>query len=101
MKFPGHLHVHSEYSPLDGLASIEELVQKAKELGQSFIAITDHGSSSGLHECYELSKKYDIKVLMGEEFYFHNPEGLKNGHLILIAKNEVGLKNLFILRFLL
>lgn len=98
MQFPGHLHVHSEYSPLDGLASIEELVQKAKQLGQEFIAITDHGSSSGLHECNALSKKYDIKILMGEEFYFHNPEELKNGHLILIAKNDVGLKNLFTLQ---
>lgn len=98
MQFPGHLHVHSEYSPLDGLASIEELVQKAKELGQSFIAITDHGSSSGLYECYDLSKKYDIKILLGEEFYYANPEELKNGHLILIAKNEIGLKNLFTLQ---
>lgn len=98
MQFPGHLHVHSEYSPLDGLASIEELVQKAKELGQSFIAITDHGSSSGLYECYDLSKKYDIKILLGEEFYYANPEELKNGHLILIAKNETGLKNLFTLQ---
>ena len=70
-------------------------MSKAKEMGHSFIAITDHGSSSGLFECAELSKKYDIKILLGEEFYYENPEGLRNGHLILIAKNKAGLRNLF------
>lgn len=100
IEFPGHLHVHTEYSPLDGLAKIEELVSKAKSLGQNFIAITDHGSSSGLFECAALSEKYDIKILLGEEFYFENPEVLKLGHLILIAKNKQGLRNLFKLQSL-
>lgn len=95
IQFPGHLHVHTEYSPLDGLAKIDELAAKAKALGQTFIAITDHGSSSGLFECAEISKKHGIKILLGEEFYYENPEGLKLGHLILIAKNRQGLRNLF------
>lgn len=96
INFPGHLHVHTEYSPLDGLAKIEELILKAKSLGQKFIAITDHGSSSGLFEAAELGKKHSFDVLLGEEFYFENTSSeLKLGHLILIAKDEVGLRNLF------
>ena len=89
-----HLHVHTEYSALDGLCKIEELILKAKELGQTAIAITDHGTSSGLYEAWKLGKKYDFNVLLGEEFYFQNVDG-KNGHIILIAKNEQGLSNIF------
>lgn len=94
MVFTGHLHLHTEYSPLDGLCKIEEAISKAKTLGQKFIAITDHGSSSGLYEGYQLGQKHGFDVLLGEEFYFQNDDD-KNGHLILIAKNEVGLKNIY------
>lgn len=94
MNFTGHLHLHTEYSALDGLCKIEETIKKAKELGQKFVAITDHGSSSGLYEAYTLGKKYDFDVLLGEEFYFQNDDD-KNGHLIIIAKNEVGLSNIY------
>lgn len=95
-KFKGHLHVHTEYSPLDGLASIEELVIKAKELKQEFIAITDHGSSSGLYDCKRVSEAQNFKIILGEEFYFDNEdENLKTGHLIILAKNQQGLRNLF------
>ena len=59
-KFSGHLHVHTEYSALDGMAKIEELICKAKSLGQSFIAITDHGNSSGLYDAYITGKKHDF-----------------------------------------
>ena len=100
IKFNGHLHVHTEYSALDGLASVEELVSRAAELGHKYIAITDHGSSSGLYEAKELSEKYNIRILLGEEFYFENPAEMKNGHLILIAKNQIGLRNLFKLQAL-
>lgn len=94
--FEGHIHVHTEYSMLDGMARIEELIIKAKEMGQSGIAITDHGSSSGLYEAWKLGKKYDFNVCLGEEFYIEPPsEELKTGHLILIAKNETGLANIF------
>jgi len=97
--FAGHLHTHTEYSPLDGMAKIEELIVRAKELGQTGIAITDHGSSSGLFEGYELGKKHNFKVLLGEEFYFENKcKELKTGHLILIAKNNKGLENIFTLQ---
>lgn len=97
--FNGHIHVHTEYSPLDGLAKIEELILRAKELGQKYIAITDHGSSSGLYEAYKLGKKHEFPVLLGEEFYYDNAgDKRKNGHLILIAKNENGLSNLFYLQ---
>ena len=96
MRFAGHLHVHTEYSMLDGMTPIEELIVKAKEIGQTGIAITDHGGSSGLYEAWKLGKKHDFNVLLGEEFYFENPIAeLKTGHLILIAKNEEGLRNIF------
>lgn len=96
-----NLHVHTEYSLLDGMSKIEELILKAKEMGQSALAITDHGSSSGLYEAWKLSKKHNFPVLLGEEFYYENevPE-LKTGHIILIAKNETGLKNIFKLQSL-
>ena len=94
-----HLHVHTEYSALDGLCKIEELILKAKELGQDAIAITDHGSSSGLYEAWKLGKKHAFNVILGEEFYFQNADG-KNGHLILLAKNQQGLANLFKLQAL-
>lgn len=91
-----HLHVHTEYSELDGLGKIEDLILRAKELGQKAIAITDHGSTSGLYEAWKLSQKHDIKVLYGSEFYFErNDDPRKSGHLILIAKNNKGLENLF------
>lgn len=94
--FEGHLHTHTEYSTLDGMARIEELIITAKSFGQTGIAITDHGSSSGLYSAWKLGKKHDFNVLLGEEFYFENDiEDLKTGHLILIAKNEEGLKNIF------
>lgn len=96
MNFTGHIHTHTEYSPLDGLAKIEELVIRAKELGQSFIAITDHGSSTGLYEAAKIRDEYNFDILFGEEFYFENAcSELKTGHLILIAKNKEGLRNIF------
>ena len=48
-----HLHVHTEYSALDGLSKISELIDKAKSMGQTAIAITDHGTSSGLYEAWQ------------------------------------------------
>lgn len=89
-----HLHVHTEYSALDGLAKISELIDKAKSMGQTAIAITDHGTSSGLYEAWQLGKEKDFNVLLGEEFYFQNADG-KNGHIILIAENQKGLSNIF------
>ena len=99
--FKGHSHCHSEYSALDGLAKIKEMIIRAKELGQSFIAITDHGNSAGLYEAFKLGKELDFPVLLGEEFYFENAgETRKSGHLILIAKSKEGLANIFKLQSL-
>lgn len=99
--FEGHLHVHTEFSALDGMTKIEEAILKAKEYGQTCIAITDHGSSSGLFQASELGIKHNFDVLLGEEFYFDNEtDALKTGHLILIAKNYEGLRNIFELQVL-
>ena len=70
-----HLHVHTEYSALDGLSKISELIDKAKNMRQTAIAITDHGTSSGLYEAWQLGKEKDFNVLLGEEFYFQNGNG--------------------------
>lgn len=94
-----HLHVHTEYSPLDGLARIEDLIVKAKECGQTAMAITDHGSTSGLIEAIDLGKKHNFKIIAGSEFYVENKvDTRKHGHLILLAANNVGLQNLFALQ---
>jgi len=100
-KFLGHIHCHTEYSALDGMSKIEELILKAKGMGQSFLAITDHGCSSGLYDAYKLGQKHDFDILLGEEFYFENKGTARQiGHLILIAKNETGLENLYTLQHL-
>ena len=64
-----HLHVHSEYSPLDGMGKIEEIVLRAKELGQKAIAVTDHGSMAGHFELEKMCNKHGIKPIFGNEFY--------------------------------
>ena len=67
-----HLHVHTQYSLLDGLCDLKELVSKAKELGQASLAITDHGTLSGIVEFYKECKKQNIKAIIGSEFYICN-----------------------------
>lgn len=91
----GHLHLHTEYSTLDGAARVEELVRNAKELGQEFVAITDHGSTSGLWEAQKAGDKHGVKVIFGTEFYYERENDGKNGHLVALAKNNTGLRNLF------
>ncbi|MEK7089998.1 MAG: DNA polymerase III subunit alpha, partial [Patescibacteria group bacterium] len=97
-----HLHTHSHYSLLDGLAKIPELVAKAKEYGMPALAITDHGNLYGAVEFYKAAKKAGIKPIIGIEAYIaagsladKNP-GIddKRFHLILLAKNAIGYKNL-------
>lgn len=90
-----HLHVHSTYSLLDGMASVEGLVSRAKELGQPALAITDHGSTSALWELQKEAKKQGIKPILGTEFYYKRENDDKNGHLVVLAKNNVGLRNIF------
>lgn len=96
-----HLHVHTEYSLLDGLTNIKKLVAKCKELKMPACAITDHGNMYGAIEFYKTCKKNDIKPIIGCEVYV-SPTSLfdkttdnrRNHHLILLAKNMVGYKNL-------
>ncbi len=98
-----HLHVHSHYSLLDGLAKIDELLDRAKELGMDSLALTDHGALYGAVEFYTKAKEKGIKPIIGCEMYVapnglasKNPtaEDRKRYHLILLVKNERGYKNL-------
>ncbi len=95
-----HLHVHTEYSLLDGSAKIKELVLRAKELGMDSIAITDHGAMYGAVEFYKAAKEVGIKPIIGCEVYVANGSRLqkdtKSGyyHLVLLAENEEGYHNL-------
>jgi len=92
----GHLHIHTEYSVLDSCVKIDELFATVKELGQKFCCITDHGSTSGLYEAQKAGKRHNIKPLLGSEFYYqHENNNNYNGHLIVIAKNNKGLENIF------
>jgi len=97
-----HLHVHSHYSMLDGMGKIPDLVAKAKNDGQEALAITDHGVMHGAIEFYEECEKAGIKPIIGCEVYVA-PRSRKDKtprvdssayHLILLAKNEEGYKNL-------
>jgi len=97
-----HLHTHSHYSLLDGLAKIDDLVKKAKELGMPALALTDHGVMYGLIEFYKKARKAGIKPILGVEAYVarngHKDKRPKiddsSYHLVLLAKNETGYQNL-------
>lgn len=97
-----HLHTHSHYSLLDGLGKIPEMVAKAKELGMPALALTDHGAMYGIIEFYKECKRQGIKPILGMEAYLA-PNSLRDKrphiddrpyHLILLAKNLTGYKNL-------
>ncbi len=95
-----HLHTHSHYSLLDGLAKIEDLVERTKELGMDTLALTDHGVLYGAVEFYKKAKAAGIKPILGVEAYIAPKErqnkdaGEKCYHLILLAENLTGWKNL-------
>ena len=98
-----HLHVHTQYSILDGQASIASLFERAKELGMPALAITDHGNMYGVKEFLKVAKKFpEVKPIIGCEIYVtrHYDHKLKDKdhrsyfHLILLAKNYEGYKNL-------
>jgi len=108
-----HLHTHSHYSLLDGLAKIDELVARTKELGMDALALTDHGNLYGAIEFYKKAKKAGIKPILGVEAYLapgargdRGEAGAKTGlptgkagrlpyyHLVLLAKDNTGWKNL-------
>jgi len=96
-----HLHVHSHYSILDGLSKIDDLVNKAKSLGQRALALTDHGAMYGAVEFFLKAKDKGIKPIIGSEVYVaprslsdKTKEDVNPYHLVLLAKNEEGYKNL-------
>ncbi len=97
-----HLHVHTEYSLLDGLSRTKNLIRYVKELGMDSLAVTDHGAMYGAIEFYKNAKAEGIKPIIGMEGYITNvPLGaklerskVKNYHLLLLAKNDLGYKNL-------
>ena len=86
-----HLHVHSEYSLLDGLSRIKGLVAQAKQLGQPAIALTDHGTMYGTIEFYRAAQAAGVKPIIGMEAYLSDgplAERSKNRyHLLLLAEN--------------
>ena len=94
-----HLHVHTEYSLLDGASKIHELVAYAKELGMDSLAITDHGAMYGAVEFYQECTKAGIKPIIGCEVYLSKGSHLEKNnrgmyHLILLAENDTGYHNL-------
>ena len=97
-----HLHVHSEYSLLDGASTIKSLISRTKELGMDSIAITDHGVMYGVVDFYKEAIKNGIKPIIGCEVYMsknsmHEREGSKDreaSHLVLLCKNNTGYQNL-------
>ncbi|MFH1827506.1 MAG: DNA polymerase III subunit alpha [bacterium] len=97
-----HLHVHSEYSLLDGMCRIDDLINKTKELGMTSVAITDHGSLYGLFKFFIKAKEAGIKPILGIETYKAKKTikekpikgNRRNHHLVLLAKSLEGYKNL-------
>lgn len=97
-----HLHCHSEYSLLDGLGKIPDLLARAKQFGMNALAITDHGSMYGVVKFYLHAREIGIKPIIGVEVYqatrsrFDKQQGLDSDqfHLVLLAENNIGYKNL-------
>jgi DNA polymerase-3 subunit alpha len=97
-----HLHVHTEYSLLDGFSNIHKLVERTRQMDMPAIAITDHGTMFGVIEFYNAATQVGVKPIIGLETYVaarsikeHDPqEDKKSSHLLLLAENETGYKNL-------
>ena len=100
-----HLHNHTQYSLLDGLTKVPDLIQYVKKTGMESVAITDHGTLSGTIEFYQEAKEHGIKPIIGMETYvaartLNDKEPGKdkqNYHLILLAMNQKGYENLMAL----
>ena len=96
-----HLHVHTQYSMLDGAIRIGDLIDKTKEYGMNAVAVTDHGAMYGALEFYTKAKKAGIRPIIGCELYIaetdhliHDKSAGHNFHLVLLAMNEDGYRNL-------
>jgi DNA polymerase-3 subunit alpha len=94
-----HLHLHTQYSLLDGAIRVKDLFPKVKDLGMDTVAVTDHGNMFGAIDLYTEAKAAGVKLIFGCETYVaatdrHDRTNRRNYHLILLAKNDVGYKNL-------
>ena len=98
-----HLHLHTEYSLLDGANKIKVLAKKVKEMGMTSVAMTDHGNMFGAIDFYNAMNAVGVKPIIGMEAYIHNADEINDKstrqrfHLCLYAKNEIGYKNLMFL----
>lgn len=99
-----HLHLHTQFSALDGAIKIKNLMPRLKELGMNSCAITDHGTMSGILDFYKACKDNDIHPVIGSEFYIspnsrhdrtYEKGQMSSYHLVLLAENNTGLKNLY------
>src|SRR5687767_3141182 len=94
-----HLHVHSEYSLLDGACKIEKLAARAAEFGQPALGLTDHGVMNGAVELFKACRAHDVKPVLGLEAYFVDDRAVRDGkvernHLTLLAETGEGYRNL-------
>ena len=99
-----HLHLHTDYSMLDGACSIDKLVHRVHELGMPAVAMTDHGNIFGAVEFVNAANKVGVKPIVGCELYICKkddhvisrtpPEGDTYNHLLILAENEEGYRNL-------
>src|SRR5271168_3506003 len=98
-----HLHCHSHFSLLDGASPIDRLVSRAKELGMSALALTDHGNLHGALDFYQQAKKAGLNPILGYEAYIAPDSRFKKDagalkeasyHLTLLARNRTGFRNL-------
>src|SRR5579862_1004711 len=94
-----HLHLHTEFSLLDGAIRIPDLVKRAKEQDWKAVGISDHGNIFGAVKFFQTAKKEGVKPILGIEMYFTEDVAIKNAkekyyHLIIIVQNKQGYKNL-------
>jgi len=97
-----HLHLHTDYSLLDGACDVEKLVKHVHSLGQTAVAMTDHGNIFGAVHFFNAAKEHGIKPILGCELYICQEEDhrakpdpdLKYNHLVVLAENEEGYRNL-------
>ena len=97
-----HLHLHTEFSLLDGMARIDKLIPRVKELGMDAVAITDHGVMLGVVDFYKKCKDFGIKPIIGCEVYVaartrfdkDADKDKQSNHLVLLAETQEGYKNL-------
>jgi len=106
-----NLHLHSSFSLLDGAAHIKSYIKKAKEFGHPAITLTDHGSMQGVYSLYKEAKEAGVKPIIGSEFYITTDTSIRlpnrhrdvldrDKHIIILAKNDIGYKNMCKLNYL-